>query len=230
LPAAIPFNTEEEVIDFFLKPSGMTREQLDKEHPEGMFYTEKKYAQGGYRTPSGKIEIYSQTLADAGYDPLPKHIEPSQSPVSSPELAEKFPLILTTGARIPQYTHTQFRNIPVLRKQAPEPIAEIHPDTAAQFGVAHGDMIIIETFKGQVTMRANTTSDLHTGIVSIPHGWAEACSNLLTQLEPRDPVTGYTEMKALLCRIKKVEEPKKAPVRRAAATGKKPAAKAKSRK
>jgi len=205
-----PWNTEEEVLDFFLKPSGLTREQLEKDHPEGTFYVEKKYAQGGYRTPSGKIEIYSQTLADAGYDPLPKHVEPSQSPVRTPELAEKFPVILTTGARLTQYTHTQFRNIPSLRAQAKEPIAEIHPDTAAKYGVKSGDMIEIETVKGHITMRASTAPELHPGIVSIPHGWSQANSNVLTQLEPRDPVTGYTEMKALLCRIRTVPAEKSA--------------------
>ena len=198
-----PWNTEEEVLDFFLKPSTLTRQQLENEHPEGMFYTEKKYAQGGYRTPSGRIEIYSQTLADAGYDPIPKHVEPSQSPVRTPELAEKFPVILTTGARLPQYTHTQFRNIPALRKDAKEPIAEMHPETAAKYGVKNRDMIEIETVKGHIVMRAKTNAALHPGIVSIPHGWSEANSNMLTQLEPRDPVTGYTEMKSLLCRVRK---------------------------
>ncbi len=210
-----PWNTEDEVIDFFLKPSGLTRQQLEQDHPEGVFYMEKKYAQGGYRTPSGKIEIYSQTLADAGYDPLPKHVEDSQTPVQSPELAEKFPVILTTGARLPQYTHTQFRNIPSLRKDAMEPIAEINPETAAKYGVADKDMIVIETITGQITMRASTTKTLHPGIVSIPHGWSQANSNMLTQLEPRDPVTGYSQMKALLCRITKA--PETSPAKKSAA-------------
>jgi anaerobic selenocysteine-containing dehydrogenase len=48
------------------------------------------------------------------------------------------------------------------------------------------------------------TEDLSPGIVSIPHGWAEANANLLTELEPHDPVTGYPELKALLCRIRKL--------------------------
>jgi anaerobic selenocysteine-containing dehydrogenase len=182
----------------------LTREQLEKEHPEGAYYAEKKYQIGKYRTPSGKIEIYSETLAENGYDPLPVYIEPSQSPLSTPELARKFPLILTTGARILQYTHTQLRNVPVLRQAAPEPIAEIHPDTAGKYGIADGDMMTVETMKGQIAIKVNTTQDLAPGIVSIPHGWAEANANLLTKLEPRDPVTGYTELKALLCRIKKI--------------------------
>ncbi len=204
--AFFPWQTEEEVVDFFLKPSGLTREQLEKEHPEGMFYVseDKKYQSGVYRTPSGKIEIYSETLLENGYDPLPFFIEPSQSPVSTPELAEKFPLILSTGARIPQYTHTQFRNLPSLRKEVPEPIAEVNPETAEKYGIVDGDMMTVETVKGQIALRVKTTADLAPGIVSIPHGWAEANSNLLTSLDTRDPVTGYTEMKALLCRIKKI--------------------------
>ena len=62
----------------------------EHEHPEGAYYTEKKYAQPRrYRTPSGKIELYSQTLADNGYDPIPNPVEPSQSPVSTPEMLRR---------------------------------------------------------------------------------------------------------------------------------------------
>ncbi len=199
-----PWNTEEEVVDFFLKPSGLTREKLEKEHPEGMYYAEKTYKPGNYKTPSGKIEIYSETLKENGYDPLPVYVEPSKSPVSSPKLAKKYPLILTTGSRIPQYTHTQFRNVPSLRRAAPEPVAEVHPDTAGKYGIADGDMMTVATINGQISLRVATTDDLAPGIVSVPHGWSEANANLLTSLEPRDPITGYTEMKALLCRIKKI--------------------------
>ncbi len=201
-----PWNTDDEVVDFFLKPSGLTREQLEKEYPEGTYYIEKeKMYQGGvYRTPSRKIEIYSETLLENGYDPIPVFIEPSQSPLSTPELARKFPLILSTGARIPQYTHTQFRNIPSLRKQAPEPLAEMNPETAKKYGIADGDMISVETPKGKIIIKAKIDEELSPGIVSIPHGWSEANANLLTSLDVRDPVTGYTEMKALLCRIQKV--------------------------
>ena len=52
-------------------------------------------------------------------------------------------------------------------------------------------------------MKAKTTEALVRGVLSIPDGWSKANANELTELEPRDPVTGYTEMKALLCRISK---------------------------
>jgi anaerobic selenocysteine-containing dehydrogenase len=200
-----PWKTEEEIIDFFLKPSGMTREELEKEHPEGMYYAEKTYDKHKFHTPSGKIELYSQTLKENGYDPIPKHVEPSKSPLSAPELYRKYPVILSTGARVPEYTHTQLRGVPSLEKKTPEALAEIHPKTAGKYGLRDGDMANIETTKGSINIKIATTEDLHPGIISVPHGWAKANVNELTELEPRDPVTGYTEMKALLCRIKKAD-------------------------
>ena len=163
----------------------------------------KYVQQKRYNTPSGKIELYSQTLAENGYDPLPLPVEPSKSPITTPKIYAKYPVILTTGSRIPEYTHTQLRGVPMLEKTAPEPLAEIHPDTAAKYGIANGDMMNIETIKGKISMKVKTTDALVRGVVSIPHGWSKANANELTELEPRDPVTGYTEMKALLCRISK---------------------------
>jgi anaerobic selenocysteine-containing dehydrogenase len=196
------WNTEEEIIDFFLKPSGLTREQLTENHPEGAYYAKMKYVQAKrYNTPSGKIELYSQTLEENGYDPLPKPVEPTKGPISAPQMCKKYPLILTTGARIPEYTHTQLRGVAYFHNTSPEPLAEIHPETAAQYGVADGDMMNIETPKGKIQMRAKTTDKLVRGVLSVPHGWDKANANFLTELEPRDPVTGYTQMKALLCRI-----------------------------
>ena len=94
--------------------------------------------------------------------------------------------------------------MPRLQQLAPEPIAEVHPDTAREYGIADGDIMAVETRKGEIKIKVRTTEDLLPKVVSIPHGWAQANVNILTELEPRDPVTGYTQLKALLCRIKKV--------------------------
>jgi anaerobic selenocysteine-containing dehydrogenase len=64
-------------------------------------------------------------------------------------------------------------------------------------------MMSIETNKGKIAMKAHLIEEMAPNVVSIPHGWAEANANLLTSADVRDPITGYTEMKALLCKIQK---------------------------
>jgi anaerobic selenocysteine-containing dehydrogenase len=202
-----PWKSDKEVVEMFLATGDMSLKKLQA-NPVGLWFGERcddMDKANPIRTPSGKIELYSQTLADEGYDPIPVHIEPSQSPVRSPELAQTYPLILNTGTRMPEYTHWQMRTIEPLRNTAPDPAAELHPLTAAEYGIHDGDWMIVETQKGQISLKALTTEDLMPGLVSILHGWqGKANQNVLTELEPRDPVTGYPELRALACRIRKV--------------------------
>jgi anaerobic selenocysteine-containing dehydrogenase len=165
-----------------------------------------EYEVKGFPTPSKKIEIYSETLLRAGFDPLPTYREPDQSPASNPELFRRFPLILTTGARDLYFTHTQHRNIKELREKRPEPYAEIHPKTAKEYRIEDGDPILVESNRGQVRVKALVTKDMSPGVVSIPHGWGrEANVNLLTDVHCREPIMGYPQMKSQLCSIRKVK-------------------------
>ncbi len=202
---AFPWKTDKEVIDYFLEPMGLSYEKLDQ-YPHGTFYAQKTYdmvKKQKVRTPSGKIELYSQTLADHGYAPLPEPVDPEKVLFSNPEEAQAYPLWLSTGTRIVYYTHTQFRNLPSLRKRYPEPVAEVNPETAKAYGLSDGDLAIVETPKGQLKIKVKATPELSPGVVLISHGWEEANVNLLTGLDPKDPVTGYPHLKALRCRIKK---------------------------
>jgi len=76
----------------------------------------KKYSgfMKGFMTPSKKMEIYSQQLLDLGQDPLPIYREPTESPVSRPDLAKEYPLVLIAGSKLKPYTHSMMRNIPTL--------------------------------------------------------------------------------------------------------------------
>lgn len=201
-----PWNTDEEVLEHLLKAGRVTLQELE-EHPEGVWFGERCYdvaARNQIRTPSGKIELHSHTLEQAGYDPIPVHREPSESPIESPDLREDYPLTLNTGARIKEYTHWQMRHVPRLREMAPDPATEIHPETAEEYGIRDGDTVLIETRAGQIKVKARVTEDILPGIVNVLHGWAEELNqNVLTALEPRDPVTGYPELRALACRIQK---------------------------
>ena len=202
---AFPWKTDKEVIDYFLEPMGLTFEKLD-EYPYGTFYAQKTYdmvKKGKIRTPSGKIEIYSKTLADNGYAPLPEPQDPLKVVFAEPEDAEKYPLWLSTGTRIIYFTHTQFRNLPSLRSKYPEPVAEINPETAKEYGLSDGDTALVETPKGQLKIKVKSTPELLPGVVLISHGWEETNVNVLTSCKPSDPVTGYPHLKALRCRIGK---------------------------
>lgn len=204
-----PWKSDEEVVEHEVKSSGLSYKELKEEKIAGAYYREKKYGMDAYKekgfsTPSGKIEIYSETLAKAGFDPLPTYREPDQSPLGDPALYKKFPLILTTGARNLYFTHTQHRNIEGLREKSPEPCAEINIETGGKYGIKNGDSIIVESNRGQIRVKAHLTNDMAKGVVSIPHGWPrEANVNILTDVHLREPIMGYPQMKSQLCSIRK---------------------------
>ena len=205
--AMFPWKSEEEMVAYELQPSGLSFDYLLKEKPEGDYYTKKDYTinESTFNTTTKKIEIYSTELEKAGADPLPTYTEPTRSPVSMPGMLAKYPLILCTGSRSLYYTHTQFRNVESLRKEEPEPFAELALASARQYGVDDGDLIKISTPSGSVKMKARVTDRVAEGVVLVPHGWSgEANANLLTDTKQREGVMGYPEMKALLCSVRKV--------------------------
>jgi len=201
-----PWSTDDKLYSTILGPTSLTVEQL-KEKPGGVFHHargEQRYLGSGFNTPSGKVELYSELLEQYGYDPLPTYHEPEESPVSKPELAKEYPLILISGARVGVYNHSQLRNVEVMRKRHPEPLVQIHPDTAKGLDIADGDIVKVETSRGSVEMKALFTPGILPQVVSIPHGWGgEANANLLTNDEARDPISGFPAFKSMLCRVRK---------------------------
>ena len=204
-----PWKTDEEVIDLELKSSGLSYRELKEEKTVGAYYTEKQYGMGahqvkGFSTPSKTIEIYSETFAKEGFDPLPTYREPDQSPLGDSPMVREYPLVLTTGARILYYTHGQHRNVERLKEKSPEPVAEMNPKTADRFGIKDGDWIVVRSTRGEIKVKALVTQEMREGVVSIAHGWPrDANVNLLTDLRCREPIMGYPQMKSQLCSIRK---------------------------
>ena len=94
----------------------------------------------GFATPSRKVELWSETFLDHGYAALPDFVEPQIGPVARPELAARFPLVLTC-AKPTLFCQSQHRAVPSLRKRAPYPEIELHPDTAAARGITAGSWV-----------------------------------------------------------------------------------------
>jgi len=206
-----PWKDTDELFEYLISSSNVTLNQL-KQNPGGIYYAKnefQKYLKKGFGTPSKKVEIYSEMLEKHGYDPIPTFHEPAESPLSRPDLAKEYPLLLITGARTIAYLHSEYRNLPSLRKMVPEPLIEIHPQTAKEYDIDEGTMVKVESVRGSIKLKAKLTEDIHPKVVSIQHGWSEACSNLLTDDMNRDPISaypGYRSVLSVLCRVSKAEE------------------------
>ena len=179
-----------------------------KANPGGFFHQKrewKKYEKEGFNTPSGKCELYSEQLKEAGLNPLPTFVEPSESPVSSPQLAKKFPLVLITGNRSLYFMHSLHRDTPTLRAKDPEPMVEINTETAKKLGIKSGEMVIVETQRGMVQMKAGVTVNIHPMVVSVPHDWGRMANQNLLTGGCYDPAWGGMPARGILCRVRKAD-------------------------
>jgi anaerobic selenocysteine-containing dehydrogenase len=200
------FPSEEAYFYFLLQPSGFTFEELKRRGVVSFPHVFRKYEAEGFHTPSGKVQLYDERLKALGYDPLPAYWEPSESPVSSPELAKEYPLIITTGGRVPVFRHTELRNIPILREIVPELEASINPETARALGIDDGDTVIVESPRGGMEAKAHVTEGIDPRVIQVPSHWPGINNvNLLMDNEKCAPMIGSAQLRCQLCRLRKKE-------------------------
>lgn len=128
------------------------------------------YADGGFATPSGKCELYSERLERMGLDPLPGYEPPLESRERAPELARRYPLALISPPAH-QFLNSTFVNVDVLRKRAGEPQLRIHPDDAAPRGIVTGRLVRCYNDRGAFQATAVVTTEVKRGVVSAPSIW-----------------------------------------------------------
>jgi anaerobic selenocysteine-containing dehydrogenase len=209
-------------LNAILAPSGLTFEEFaEKGYLRGQMEY-RKYMKKGFSTPTGKVELLSTRMEEWGYDPLPQFQEPPESPVSRPDLLKEYPYILITGMRPTAFFHSEHRQIPWLRELLPEPLVEIHPETAEREGIKEGNWVIVESPRGRCLQRAKLTLGIDPRVIgaqhawwfpeksSPEHGWRGSNINLLTDNDPLtcDPAMGATNLRVLLCRVSPQEEGK----------------------
>ena len=211
----------------YLAPSGVTLESL-RQNPRGVrlpletrhrkFADDSGGAPKGFATPTRRIELYSETLLAHGHPAIPEFEEPLVGPVTRPDLAARFPLILTS-AKNTLFCESQHRGIPSLRRLAPDPEVELHPSAAMSRGIHPGDWVRIETPEGSVRARARMNDSLAPNVVCGQHGWWQACReigapgydpfspdganfNLIIGNDAVDPISGSVPHRAYLCEVR----------------------------
>ena len=209
-----------------LEPCGVTPEAL-RAAPQGIRVpletTYQKYQvmtdgqPRGFNTPSGKVEFYSETLMDHGYSPLPDYHEPLVGHEAQPQLAAKYPLILTC-TKDSLYCESQHRGLPSLRRRAPDPQVDIHPKAAAARNINAGDWVQIITPHGHARARARLDESLDPAVICGQHGWWQACPeigapgydvlgkntanfNQMIAQDALDPVSGSVPLRAYVCEV-----------------------------
>jgi len=208
-----------------LAPLGLTLEDL-REAPGGIdLPLDSRYRRfaelvdgvpRGFATPTRKAEIYSERLLEHGQAPLPDYVPPLVSPETA---GASYPLVLTSAKRI-YFNHSQHRDIAALRRRMPDPLVELHPDTAAARGIADGDWVRLRTPRGSIRMRAQLDAHLDPRVVSSTYGWWAgnkalglppldpfsedgANYNLLIGDDQLDPISGSAPHRSYACNIEK---------------------------
>jgi anaerobic dimethyl sulfoxide reductase subunit A len=147
-------------------------------------------AQNPFKTPSKKIEIYSQHWADFGdpeIPPLPRYMEGWEGP--NDPLAEKYPLLLIT-THFRRRALSQFENVPWVRETEGQ-IVLLSTADAADRGIAEGDTVRVFNDRGVLELPVRVTERIMPGVVDVPHGaWFDpgedgvdrgGCANVLTK-------------------------------------------------
>jgi anaerobic selenocysteine-containing dehydrogenase len=128
------------------------------------------YVDGGFTTPSGKCELYSQRMADMGLDPLPAFTPPYEFPEQVPALAERYPLTLISSPAH-QFLNSTFVNVESLRRAANEPECLLHPLDAKRRGIAVGARVVVHNDRGAFTAVARVEEGIRPGVVWAPSIW-----------------------------------------------------------
>ncbi|SDD78851.1 Anaerobic selenocysteine-containing dehydrogenase [Cupriavidus sp. YR651] len=122
------------------------------------------FAEGGFPSPSGKCEFYSDTMAREGLDPVPAYVPPYEAPSSAPDLAARYPLaMISPPAR--NFLNSSFVNVDSLRATEGEPHLDIHPVDAAERGIVHGALVRAYNDRGSLQARARVTDRARQGLV-----------------------------------------------------------------
>jgi anaerobic selenocysteine-containing dehydrogenase len=213
LETEFPWKNYEEFLEWQLEETGMNFDEFSE---KGILIGDMeyyKYRKDGFLTGSGKFEIYSAALEQQGISPLPIYREPPLTPMSAPDVAREYPLILIAGAKIRYFFHGEYRQIQSLRRRNPDPLVEVHPKTAASLEIEEGAWVWIETKEGRVKMRARLFDGIAEDVVcaqhawwfpeedSPEHGWKKSSVNLLFGDMEYDPDSGSESLKSGLCKI-----------------------------
>lgn len=217
-------DTLEGWFDSILKKAGITHAELaDRPLP---WLTRQDpplgYRKKGFATASGKVELASGLMQSLDYPAMPQYEEPAWSPISTPELFKEYPLVMSSGNSLKWFYRSQHRQIAKLRKQHDYARLTLHPDDAADLGIAQGEPVWVETPLGRVRQVAFIDEEQMRGVVHAdshmwfperaPEGdahfgvWESNINAILPDGEGYSDYAGDCYLRGLICRVTPIRE------------------------
>ncbi len=201
---------DDEALDAWLAPSGLTFDDLKRVRT---LLPKKTYGNDNLRTPSGKVEIVAQSLADLGLSALPRWHELG----AIPEIPDEYPLLFTS-AKPEAFVGTGYKSIPTLRGMRPEPVLQMNPATAFELGLKDGELVHIETKMGRIKHRLVFAEEMDARVVFADFGWwfpedpsgelgwdTGNLNVLIDDQGPKDPAVGQMVVRGVPCRVYRAE-------------------------
>jgi len=182
---------------------GVTLERLQREGVVPLAVeSPTPFADGTFPTPSGKVELYSQAMADAGLEPLPGRFR------DAPDDADEFVLI---SAASHHFVSSSLASQRGLLNNAGAPFVEIHPSDAEARRISSGDEVVLENDRGHVHLRAVVTDAVRPGVLASPKGrWGKLSGgrnvNWTTSDELGD-MAGQSTFHSTRVRLRRAESP-----------------------
>ncbi|MEG0756853.1 MAG: molybdopterin-dependent oxidoreductase [Raoultibacter sp.] len=217
LGEAYPWTTQEEFIDYALKPSGLTVEKM-KEKPVNIVssFKYRKFETGelrpdgtpGFNTPSGKVELKSIAFEKMGYDPIPTFVEAYDSVVGNPEIAAKFPLV-GINRRTSLFVHFKYRNNPYLRELHSEPEITLNSIDAKARKLSDGEQVSVSSPTGTLSLKLRVSERVKPGVALLDGGWGnpwdypDSNMNQLVNGKEVDPISQSPDLNSFLIEVSK---------------------------
>ena len=158
---------------------GITRERLENEghirlnfsgNGEAPSQPFLPFAEGHFRTASGKAELYSENLKAQGLDPVASFVPPQESRHS--DQAKAFPLELL-ARKADKFLNSTFTNLPTLQSWEEMGLLEMNPADAEPRGIRDGDMVRAFNRRGEIQLKARVDGSVSPGVVATKLNWAK---------------------------------------------------------
>jgi anaerobic selenocysteine-containing dehydrogenase len=178
----------DEMIDLALDSpdpwlQGIDRERLERESHVRLNFGEQfmtkgpsestfflPFANGSFRTPSGKAELYSESVKALGLDPVMQFTPPDES--RNGKQAKSFPLEML-ARKSDNFLNSSFSNLPEIQAMEESGLLEISLPDAQSRGIHDGDAVRVFNQRGDITLKAKVDGAVQPGVVCARLEWAK---------------------------------------------------------